>query len=779
MVSGRHSPIYWLQLSGGERVQLPAFDDSGDTRITLPVTAPEWGRMWRALLWMQSTTAESEKWWYGTVGVPLPNDIYAGAPFVLEIEVEGASGPLFSAVVGQDKRLDGVVWQGQRGRLEKSRFDTGSALKKASRNGLLPGTTACCCVDCGTAAQIRCDQCGDFFCLEHCVATVHQLSYCLSCFDAILRRLVITAARADRLNDAVYILGQHVNNSVAVPIVQRHLGLSHAQQGMYDVALSLLEHVPIPFADTEIQTAMAQIRMQRAAQAVAENDFLQAAVEVSIAARLDPMRSHIQEAQAVLKGWHAANLVSDGAFAQAASIWEEQFHQRPTDLLQIHNLAILYYQAATTLEREFVEVRTEHPADSYWHKTIAAWATVLHSSAFWDRWQNQRAEVAGYVLKDFDRQEVIRKMIELLLRDLRDRAAEFPGRFDELERLWLFETKTAALVAACVSNEHISIWPVGFACGPMMMDLLNSTSSGARIIQALRHALPTLSHPYAEKLVCYLSPLGKQHFLLDENRLDQAIAELEIHAQGPHAQTLLGIALCRKGQELSQLSQWKRAYSCYERASKLGADLTEYAEGIIEAGIKHAKVTLDTGDKDYKQAIAVLYQVRDLVGPQDELDTNLSATYAQAARIANNRDDFEEAAHLIRLSLQFKQQDRLTLHFARVVMANYAIHIIDTDIEKAISLFKEALTYENDQELSEIFATVLYKEAVKMAQAKKRDRAVVLTSIACSSHVKCFSFLSSESMGAAAAFAGCFRAGFTLGFGIGTLRDDSSMVCCC
>lgn len=584
----------------------------------------------------------------------------------------------------------------------------------------------------GCAARVvgRCVQCGRACCVAHGASSATKPFRCYACLETAVRTMVACGVRAGQPEVVTAILERWLEEPAYAPFAQRLLGSLLAGQGRYDAALAMLEQAAQrPQATSDIAAQLAVIHLLRAREAAADGDLLQAAKAVSAAARLDGNQPQTQTLLSLLHNWQGLALLQDGAFEPAVHWWEEKLRQEPTNLLLIHQLAILYYRAASSLEATLPPAEQNTPvrqfADACWRGSVGAWAAVLHSSAFWTAWRRQRTQAAGYSVSDEQPAVAVASIKEKLLQDLRDRGFLAPQRFGELERLWLMECKTAELMAQCLREGQVAGWPAGFACGPLMLQQLQRLPAGSALTGALWRHVSSLSHPQAQILTNYLSPLGRQHFLIDENYLDQAILEMEAQSRTPAVQTLLGKALGCKAQELAQLRQWQAALSLFERSHSLGADMAGYADTIAEAGIALAKERLDQED-DYTQTAAVLEQARTLIGTNGDLDANLAATYAQAARTANNRDDFDEAARLIRLALQFQDDDPMTLHFAQVVMANSAVVVAETDMERALALLREAISYEDTEELRTLLSALLYRHILTMAHAKKRERAIAL-----------------------------------------------------
>lgn len=732
----------WLELADGERRSL--FAQTDDERAPRPVALElvASGPVWRAVLWAdgpaESRQADAPAERLGVLVATWPSRGEGGGPFRLQAERPASGPPIFSAGATDGAPLQIVLHRGQRGRLEERRMRRQATIRRAGHDPAAIQGKACLRETCRRSVVAQCGQCRRAFCQDDGHVAPGQVARCTVCLDATLGQVVAVAVRSDRLETAEKVLESWADGESAPPAGRRLLGLVRAQQGDYDGALGLLaplaEHTAGP---QSLAVPLAHAHLGRAAQAAERDAFVAAAVDVAAALRYAPDLTEARRVLPLLKDWQVLACIQDGRLTEAIELWDQDLRRRPTDLTIIHRLAILYYRSATVIgvgSGPGGRAQDARTGAAHWRIALAYWACVLHSTAFWAAWRTRRGDDASQGVGDEVIVDVRRAHEEQLLQDLRDLVAaarEASGTaaaqpFEELELLWGLEMRTAATMTECAQTGGLSRWPTGFACGPLMLEQLSRTEEGRPLVAAVRGAASTLRHPAGVRLERYLSPLGRAHFLLGENRLDRAIAELEPLATRPEARVLLASALCSKASDHAEVKRWDDALATYERAGKLGANLGPWVGSVVDASIKAARRVTDDDRPDYDAAIRILERGHALTPGQKELRSNLGATYAQRARVANNAHRYEDAATYIRAALGYAPDDAQSLHFARITFGNLAASIIDKEPDRAIELLKESLSYESDTETTQILSGLCFSHALKIAQSGNLPRAIAL-----------------------------------------------------
>jgi len=594
---------------------------------------------------------------------------------------------------------------------------------------------------CQNVAIARCTQCNKPFCATHGGLIENKTSRCLICQQQTFDRILAGAARTNHLDAAVDTITVWAQGDNASPVAQRALGLLYAHLGNWEAALSLLKTLPGASSNSSTLDAdLAQVYLQRGAQAITKDNLLSAATDIVESLRLNPQLADAQRILPFLRNWQVLAQIRAGEVVAASSVWEIQFEQEPTNLTLIHHLGILYYRIASEMETMNDKISkngyVKSPADTktvdaFWRKTIAHWAVILRNSSYWDEWRQQRFGATGIALTDEDIVAARNNMEERLLRDFRDYASncesagktDDAARFHEYELLWGLELHTTKLMRECVLEYAVKDWPHGLGCGPIMLERLGKLTASKNLVAGLRRAALSFPDGMGHELSQYISAIGRYCYLINENYLDQAVTELEKVSAWPQTKELYTTALCAKAQELAQLGQWDEALSIFEKAQHNGANLSTHYLLIANGSLKRAKELL-AKDDDHGPVIRLLELALKLLGDNAEIKQNLAAVYAQKARIANNADHYEEAAEYIRIALKYDPSEPQTKHWARVTMANLAGSIVDGNPDRAISLLKEALTYEQDEQVAKMLSHFAFNHSVTLARAKNRERAV-------------------------------------------------------
>lgn len=610
--------------------------------------------------------------------------------------------------------------------------------KTAPSGGAVSGS--CQSTGCRNAAVARCAQCGRAFCASHGDANNNGRVRCTSCLEQVFGRIAALALRSNRLDDAAAALAPWTDGSPAMTAARQQLGLVRAQQGNARAAMEQFQPL-LPSLENApgFRPVLAQVYLRRAAQFIVAEDLLTAAGDLAAATRLDPQLQTAHRVLPRLRNWLVLSLIRSGELERAAQEWEAEWATCPTSLRLNHWLAILNYRIGYTREKQRAAALQNGGAsiptvaDPYWRRAIGCWGAVLYSPAFWDTWRQERAQSAGLNFSDEDITAIKDTIKDRIQLDLRDGAsnAEQAGRkqeadqYHELEVLWGLEIITAKLVGDCTLEYNVKDWSRGLACGPLMLEQLNGTTAGKPVATALRRAAPSFPGVMGKELAQYISPLGRYHFLINEKRFDQAIADLEKVSAWPQSKELLGIALAAKAAELTQPDQWDEALSAFERAKGYKADLSAYEKTIVNGSLNRVR-ELMKDEAQYDTAIDRLERALKLVNDGQEIRSNLSVAYAQKARVYNNNGDYEQAAKLIRIAVKHDPNEPQTRHWARVTMGNLAGKIFEREPDKAVQLLNEGFTYEDTREVRQEFSNMLFNWSTTFARKKDRSRAVQL-----------------------------------------------------
>lgn len=491
---------------------------------------------------------------------------------------------------------------------------------------------------------------------------------CDACLDLLSERLLTSASHAGQLDEVASLLESYGTPAPFASRLARTTGLALAELGHYDRAISYLHPLLAkPRQSTSsVDPLLGQVYVRHAIK-IAPSDPQSASLAAAEAMRLAPGMSEARRLVAIVRDMVALQSVHQGRIADAIKLWEESLAQSPLDLSLLHQLAILYYRYASELEAANQASETGRKRGSerapasheLWRKAIAYWATLLYSPAFWSRWRRERSKATNIHFTDEDLEEARRALQEKLLQEFRDAASHFRSaeqpeqakRFAEYETLWALETKTAEITSACLPQYQFSGWPEGLYCGPLMLDLLAANPKGESLAATLRQASSSFQSQNqggddnSTRLRLYLSRLGKWHFLLDEGRFDDVIAELSVSSE---TRPLFARAYSAKGNEWAEVRRWKDALDAFDKARSFGSDLSTLAATIVEAGVTLAREMLAENSGNLDQAIKTMELCLRLVPNAPELKENLAALDISKAYSLGHLGNPDEAVRLAR-----------------------------------------------------------------------------------------------------------------------------------
>ena len=718
------SQSFWLETPDGQTAMLTGQDVNGEPQ-SIPCCLGPGERVWRAPLKGGKASLPGQAHWLATIAVYRPGDVDGDWSFELltrdSLRQNGL--PEFSARTASKDLVTVKVWVGQRGRWEARWFKSQQTNHDTSKQSV----QVCETTGCSQPADETCRQCGRAFCNRHGRADPEFLALCDSCIASDASAIAGLAVLSNQVGKGIEMLRNWAEPDSSNNSARTSWGLLFAEAGEFTRAEQLVSK------EERNNQPLAQILLRKGAALIARDEPQTGASMLNAALQLDANLEPALQAMTQLRFYLALDHMAADRVVEATNIWEEEFARDPLNPITIHDLGIINYWAASRLEaKEQPAPGDIHRAEPFWHKTIAFWAAALSSSVFWSTWRAQRQADAGLVYSDEDIAEVKRGFQDRFLHEFRDLMSDYESagraldakRASELEVLWLLEMRASELLGNSPIVYQVAGWPNGFGCGPLMLDLLTSNTVAKPIVVALRKAILSISDSSGQKLKHYFSPMARYHLLLDENHLDQAIAELTGAATvWPEAKAILAQAYLARAQEMIQINRWGEALGAFEQAQASGADLSSSEAAITEACMKRMKEILDAST-DYQAVVKMLQGGIKLASHNSELHSQLANVYHDWGREFNNKENYAEAVNRLRDALQYGPNEAPIRHSARIALTNLGLSIHEKNKNQAIELLKEALTWETDEETSTILSNILFDSALELAQAHKRTEAI-------------------------------------------------------
>lgn len=198
---------------------------------------------------------------------------------------------------------------------------------------------------------------------------------------------------------------------------------------------------------------------------------------------------------------------------KAARIWERYQRKSPADYRLTHNLALLYYWGASFSKKN---PNPNGKREQLWKKAIANWVMLLNADEFWKEWKEKRQPF-------YFKENISVTDVDELRRDLTVLMEREIPQSQEIDLL--LERKTSEIF------RHLKNWgrrrglnsslPI---CGLLMLKQLGKLNAARRLAE-LGTQIESSNDDF-RRLLMYLQPLGNTYVLLEDKRLEEALAEL-------------------------------------------------------------------------------------------------------------------------------------------------------------------------------------------------------------------------------------------------------------
>ncbi|MFF1871796.1 hypothetical protein [Kitasatospora herbaricolor] len=573
---------------------------------------------------------------------------------------------------------------------------------------------------CTAPSTVRCGQCGRPCCHDHAAVlpatsltgapgtTASPAARCRNCLAPVTAALLDAARRAGDLARAEAALTRW---APADPLARRTAALLRAERGDPAGAAQAYGEAG---QDRAARAALAGIRFALAVRAARDQRYEEAEQQLDLTLALAPAHPTGLRGKQLLAERRADLDEQEGRHPQAWEHRRASWQQAPGDLAAIHALALAAHRLAAS-----------GAGRTYWEWAAACWAAVLHSPAFWELLAERTGRTPGPEQIATARAA----LAERIGRDLREsEAADSPAdrtAGTALDVRWSLELHAAEEMARAALAGH---GPAGLACGPLLLARIREQPAGPAWTGALEAALAARGGDGLARLAALLSPLGVQHYLLEQGLYEDAVSALA-GREGKEAADLLTEVLLRQAGERHRHREWAAALDSWTRAAAGGAALGTRREQIADAALQGVRSLLAEDSENHAGAVALLEQALALAPGHHGVRQNLGASYLQLGRKVNNEQrDYAEALRLVRLALEFTPDDELVRRTAGTVLGNRAGALMDEgrdrDFAEAEELLREALTLADSDDTRRALSGVLYRKGRKLALA--RDRAPAL-----------------------------------------------------
>jgi tetratricopeptide (TPR) repeat protein len=262
------------------------------------------------------------------------------------------------------------------------------------------------------------------------------------------------AARGRR--DALERLGS-IGTAGVVQAAGYYLAVSLASEGEADQAIArLIDVITAEPEHAEARNLAFQLLTHRAERAAFQQDWPGLAQAVTDALQYGPRGAEASGALERFKHTLPIGHLRTGSREKAAAAWQHQFSEHPDDTATLHNLALLHYWWARSLEDEGQACPVAE-----WRAAVAMWTLLVNDDAFWNTWAERKARSWGLDVVAGDLQEMRGGFLDAqFLHGFQSRADDGAQHGDEAKHAGY----DACLTALALERASASAWRDAIAC---------------------------------------------------------------------------------------------------------------------------------------------------------------------------------------------------------------------------------------------------------------------------------------------------------------------------
>lgn len=235
------------------------------------------------------------------------------------------------------------------------------------------------------------------------------------------------------------------------------LAVCLASEGHVDQAIDRLVEVVTAEPDHVAARELAfRLLTHRAERAAFQRDWAGLARAVTDALAFGPKGAEASGTLDRFKHTLPIGHLRTGNREKAAEAWQRDLGEHPHDTATLHNLALLHYWWARSLEDEGHACPVER-----WQAAIAMWTVLVNDDTFWNTWAERKARSWGLDVVAGDLQAMRRELLDVqFVHRFQSQADEGAQRGDQVKQ----SGYNACLTALALERASSSAWRDAMGC---------------------------------------------------------------------------------------------------------------------------------------------------------------------------------------------------------------------------------------------------------------------------------------------------------------------------